>query len=554
MSGSVVLLNLAGAIALLLFATRMVRTGVERAYGDFLRQKLRGILRNPVMAVGAGAALAIALQSATAVALLVGSFVGSGIVGGTSGLLAALGADLGSSIVVKLLSFDLSLLVPICLVAGTVLFMTTRDRKWLQLGRIFIGIGLLILSLRLIGEASHPLRDSQLLPVIIGYLARDPITAFIIAAIMTWLFHSSVAAILLFVALASRDIVPVELGVVLILGANIGGGLIAFMLSRASAPKSRTVPIGNLIMRGAGAVLALIGINIVHPPLDLLGSTPATIMVNAHIAFNLALALVGIPLAGLIYPLAERAAMMNAPADAAETLETAEVSALDENALNVPGQALANTTREVVRVCETVEVMLQRIIELYESADDEKIKALAALDDRVDRKHQAIKLYLAKISTHQLSEDESLRFQELIGACVKLEQVGDIIVRNMLVHVRKKWERGLEFTPQGWRELSSFHAAVLANARMAFNVLVSRDIPSARQLVREKDRLRDLEKATNKSHFDRLSEGTAKSVETSSIHLDTIRDLKQINSLLASMAYPVLEEHGFLQGSRLAGE
>jgi phosphate:Na+ symporter len=553
-SGSVVLLNLAGAIALLLFATRMVRTGVERAYGDFLRQKLRGILRNPVMAVGAGAALAVALQSATAVALLVGSFVGSGIVGGTSGLLAALGADLGSSIVVKLLSFDLSLLIPVCLVAGTVLFMTTSDRKWLQLGRIFIGIGLLILSLRLIGEASHPLRDSQLLPVIIGYLASDPVTAFIVAAVMTWLFHSSVAAILLFVALAARDIVPVELGVVLILGANIGGGLIAFMLSRASPPKARTVPIGNLMMRGAGAILALIGINLIHPPLDLLGSTPATIMVNAHIAFNLALALIGIPLAGLIYPLAERAAMVGAPAEPTDTLETAEASALDENALNVPGQALANVTREVVGVCETVEVMLQRIIELYESADDDKIKALAALDDRVDRKHQAIKLYLAKISTHQLSEDEALRCQELIGACVKLEQVGDIIVRNMLVHVRKKWERGLEFTPEGWRELSSFHAAVLANARMAFNVLVSRDIASARQLVKEKDRLRDREKATNKSHFDRLRDGTAKSVETSSIHLDTIRDLKQINSLLASMAYPVLEEHGILQGTRLAGE
>ncbi len=277
-------------------------------------------------------------------------------------------------------------------------------------------------------------------------------------------------------------------------------------------------------------------------------------MVNAHIAFNLALALVGIPLAGLIYPLAERAAMVGAPPEPAETLETVEASALDENALNVPGQALANVTREVIGVCETVEVMLQRVIELYESADDDKIKALAALDDRVDRKHQAIKLYLAKISTHQLSEDEALRCQELIGACVKLEQVGDIIVRNMLVHVRKKWERGLEFTPEGWRELSSFHAAVLANARMAFNVLVSRDIASARQLVKEKDRLRDREKATNKSHFDRLRDGTAKSVETSSIHLDTIRDLKQINSLLASMAYPVLEEHGILQGTRLAGE
>ena len=95
---------------------------------------------------------------------------------------------------------------------------------------------------------------------------------------------------------------------------------------------------------------------------------------------------------------------------------------------------------------------------------------------------------------------------------------------------------------------------MLANARMAFNVLVSRDAASARQLVREKDRLRGLEKATNQSHFERLRDGTAKSVETSSIHLDTIRDLKQINSLLASMAYPVLEEQGLLQGSRLAGE
>ena len=128
MSGSIVLLNLAGAVALLLFATRMVRTGVERAYGDVLRLKLRGLLRNPVLAVGAGAALAIALQSATAVALLVGSFVGSGIVGSTAGLLAALGADLGSSIVVKLLSFDLSLLVPLCLVVGTGLFMSTMNK------------------------------------------------------------------------------------------------------------------------------------------------------------------------------------------------------------------------------------------------------------------------------------------------------------------------------------------------------------------------------------------------------------------------------------------
>jgi len=550
MSGSLVLLNLAGAVALLLFATRMVRTGVERAYGEVLRQHLRRILKNPFLAVGAGSVLAMCLQSATAVALIVGAFVGSGIVGGSSGLLAALGADLGSAIVAKLLSFDLSFLTPLCLVIGTVLFMSTEKREALQIGRILIGVGLLILSLRLIGEASEPLRHSAILPVIVQYLASDKITAFLVAAIITWLFHSSVAAVLLFAALAQRHLIPLDLGVVLVLGANVGGGLIAAMLTRASSPRARIVPIGNLMLRGAGALAALATVMLVDLPFERLGATPEQAMLNWHIAFNLALVIIGMPFANVVFHLAERVATAGTR-KVDETAEIAEMSVLDEAALDRPMQALGNATREVVRVCELVEIMLQRIIGLYENPDEEQIKALAALDDRIDRKHQAIKLYLAKLTTRHLTQDESLRCQELLGACVKLEQVGDIVVRNMLVHVRKKAARKLEFTSEGWAELTNFHAAVLANARLAFNILVSRDIESARQLVREKDRMRDLEKEANSSHFARLREGTAKSVETSSIHLDTIRDLKQINSLLASIAYPVLEELGMLGGSRL---
>jgi phosphate:Na+ symporter len=551
MSGAVFLIHLAGAVAMLLFATRMVRTGVERAYGDILRHRLRGVVRNPVLAIVAGTLLAIALQSATAVTLLVGSFVGSGYVGATAGLLAVVGADLGSALVVKILSFDLEILVPLCLVAGTAIFFATEQRKWRQFGRILVGIGLLILSLRLIGEASEPLRESRILPVVVNYLSGDPVTAFLLAGVMTWLFHSSVAAILLVAALAARGLVPAELGVVLVLGANLGGGVIAALLSRASPPLARIVPLGNLILRGTGAVVALGALIAATPPLELLGDTPAAQIVNAHIAFNLMLAVCGLAVAGLVSGAARRIVSLGVPPEPSAALAVVELSALDEAALDKPSQALANATREVVRVCETIEIMLQRIIGLYEQADKESIAALAALDDRVDSRHAAIKLYLARVTQHPMSEEEALRCQELIGACVRLEQVGDIIVRNMLVHVRKKLDRGVEFTDQGWRELLAFHGAVLANARLAFNVLVSRDAETARQLVHEKDRLRDLEKSSSQSHFARLGEGTARSVETSSIHLDTIRDLKQINSLLASMAYPVLEEHGMLRGSRL---
>ncbi len=290
---------------------------------------------------------------------------------------------------------------------------------------------------------------------------------------------------------------------------------------------------------------------IVNPPLGFLGATASDQIVNAHILFNVIILMAGLPLAGLVYRGSEWIVKLGTKPEPADPFAVTELSALNEQALDTPSQALANATREVVRVCETVEIMLKRIIELYESADEGKIKALAALDDRVDKRHAAIKIYLAKVTRNVMTEDEALRCQELIGACVKLEQVGDIIVRNMLVHVQKKLDQGLEFTPEGWRELSAFHASVLANARLAFNVLVSRDPETARQLVLEKDRLRDTEKETSRKHFVRLRDGTPKSIETSSIHLDTIRDLKQINSLLASIAYPVLEEQGLLSGSRL---
>jgi len=550
-SGSVVLLHLAGAVALMLFATRMVKTGVERAYGDVLRHKLRATMRNPLMAVLAGCGLSIALQSSTAVTLLVGSFAGAGIVSGMSGQLAVRGAEIGSALVVKLLTFDLTLLVPLCMIAGTVMFMATERREWRQSGRILVGIGLLILSLEMIGQASEPLRDSQLLPVIINYFSGDAITTYLLAALITWLFQSSIAAVLLMATLAGRGLITPELGVVLVLGVNLGSSVIAPMLTRSAGPQVRIVPIGNLLMRGLGSLIMLVLFMIFRPHVAFLGATASDQIVNAHILFNVIILLAGLPLAGLVYRASERLVALASKPEPVNALEVTELSALDESALDVPSQALANATREVVRVCETVEIMLKRIIELYESADANKIKALAALDDRVDRRHAAIKLYLAKVTKNPLTEDEALRCQELIGACVKLEQVGDIIVRNMLVHVEKKVEHGLKFTDEGWRELCAFHASVLANARLAFNALISRDPETARQLVLEKDRLRDLEKETSASHFERLRDGTAKSIETSSIHLDTIRDLKQINSLLASMAYPVLEERGLLGGSRL---
>jgi phosphate:Na+ symporter len=541
---------MAGSVALLLWATRMVRTGVERAYGAALKRRLRRTLSRPFAAALTGLALAVALQSSTAVTLLVGSFAGSGIVTGLAGILAVRGAEVGSALVVRLLSFDLTLLVPICLTAGTTVFLATERREWRQLGRILVGIGLLVLSLDLMAAASAPLRDSAALPLVLGYLAADPVTAFLVAALMTWAFHSSIAAVLLLVTLAATGVLPAELGVVMVLGVNLGSSVIAPLLTRGAAPAYRVVPLANLLMRGAGSILCLALLVAFQPDMAFLGAGAADRIVHAHILFNVLVLFAGIPLSGLVLRASE--ALVALRGEPKSVPDGPPIGlALDAGALDNPDQALSNVAREVLRLCDRVEIMLARIVDLYDRADQRSIDELAALDDLVDRHHGAIKLYLARITRHAMTEEEAARCQALLDACIKLEQVGDIIVRNMLAHVQKKMDRRLDFTEEGWSELSDFHASVLANARLAFNLLVTLDAGSARQLVIEKDRLREVEKEASRRHFERLRSGTERSVETSSIHLDTIRDLKQINSLLAALAYPVLEQHGLLSATRL---
>jgi len=553
MNGALIFLNLAGAVALLLWATRMVRTGVERAYGDILKRKLRNVISNPFFAVGFGLFMAVILQSSTAVTLLVGSFVGSGFVSGLAGLLAVRGGELGSALVVKILSYNLTALVPLCILIGTFIFMTTERRDWRQLGRIIVGVGLLILSLEMTGTATEPLRESAVLPAVISYLSSDPFSAFLIAALLTYFFHSSVAAIILLISFASHGLIHAELCLVMVLGVNLGSSIIAPLLTRNAPPESRIVPMGNLLMRGLGSLIVLSLVLIFKPPVSFLGSDAVTQIANAHILFNIIILLLGIPLSNTILKLTRKLVYLKKTfkTDVSDAIDLIKLTSLDETVLDRPQLALANATREVVRISDIVDILLVKIISLYEHPDKLVVTELNQLHTVLDKKHRAIKLYLAKLSGQKLTDEEALRTQELLSACIKLEQAGDIITRNMLSTAKRKQQKKLVFTNDGWLELTRFHSTVLANARMAFNVLISRDTRTAHLLVEEKDNLRNLEKESNEKHFQRLRENDEKSVESSSLHLDTIRDLKQINSLLTSIAYPILEEQGLLKSSRL---
>ncbi len=548
MSGSIIFINLAGAVALLLWATRMVRTGIERAYGDIMRQKLRLALGNRVSAAFAGLIFAIALQSATAVALIVSGFVASGYVSTGIGIATLLGADLGSAFVVRLLRHDLSLLVPVFLIAGTLAFRATEARRWREIGRILFGLGLLLLSLRLIGESSLPLKDSNILPIIITYLAKDWITAFLLAGLIAWLFHSSVATILLFASLAEQGLIPPVLFVPLVLGANFGAAVMGAVLTRGETKLARIVPLGNVVIRGFGMIVALAAQIFFAVSTDILSTDPGEAVVLVHIIANAAVLLIGLPFATMIARLLART-IADPVKD--ETNDIEQISALNPADLDDPQQALNDATREVVAMCDKIEIMLIRILDVFEHPDDQRMAIIEDLDNRVDTYHNNIKFYLARISKNMLDEESALRQQDLLGAVIKLEQAADIISQNMLAKARKKQVRKTVFSNEGWLELSAMHKQILRNARLAFNLIVNRDVEHARQLVAEKEHVRAMVRISEEKHLNRLSDGNPESISSSSIHIDMIRDLKEINSLLVSIAYPVLSKAGMLRESRL---
>lgn len=548
---SLIILHLAGAVMLLLWAVRMVRTGVERAAGANLKTALKGARAGRLQAAGAGTVLAMLLQSATAVGILAAGFAASGVLPVATGLAALLGADVGSALVVQVLSFDLSWLVPVLLVAGPVLFLKFESRAIKQIGRILVGIALILLSLRLIGEATGPLRDSTLLPIIIGYLRDDLITAFVLAAAFAWLIHSSVAAILLFATFAATGLLPADVGIVFVLGANLGAGIIAVWLTRNESAAARHIPLGNLLFRGVAAITMLIAHTVWVLPLDLMGAAPDRQLVNFHLLFNLLLLVTCLPFVGPVARFVER--LVRDPAgDDTKHIAPVRVSALDPSVTDQPTLALASATRELLRMGETVEQMLRPTMDLFESGNAEQIARVQGLDREVSKAHTGIKLFIAEVNRGALSEEEARRGIELTDFAINLHHIGDIAAKSLMGLVEQKTKKRLSFSPEGWAEMNALHDRVLANTQLALNILVSDDLESARQLVREKEHMRKLERDSLDRHLARLQSGNVESIATSDIHLEVVRALKEINSLLATVAYPILSQSGDLLQSRLA--
>jgi phosphate:Na+ symporter len=541
-----ILLNLLAGVALLVWGTHIVRTGILSIWGGDLRRLLRESIANRYAALFAGLGITALIQSSTATALMVASFAGQGLIATAPALAVMLGADVGTSLMTVVFAQDLSWLSPLLIFVGVTLFMRRESTTIGRAGRVLIGLGLIILALQLIVLAAKPLTQGAGVKVIFASLTGDVLLDMLVAAVFTMMSYSSLAVVLLTATLATSKVIALHVALGLVLGANLGSGLLAMMNTMHAPPEARRVTLGNLLFRLLGCIIMVP----LLPYLEELTTTwslnDGQVAVYFHLFFNVAIAAGFIFFTERIARVAERLLPAKPAGD-----DPAKARYLDPSALETPALAIGNAAREAVRLADFIEQMLIGMLAVLKTNDRALAERLRNMDDIVDNLYTAIKLYLTQVSRGALDDKEGRRWADIVSFTINMEQVGDIVERIITDLEEKKIEKGRKFSEAGMVEICDLHGRLLANLRLGMSVFLHGDLASAQRLLAEKVLFRDLERAYSESHIERLTSNTVQSIETSSLHLDMISDLKRINSHICSIAYPILEQAGVLAKTRL---
>jgi phosphate:Na+ symporter len=542
------LIDLLGTIALLLWGVHMVQSGIQRAYGPNLRRGLARALDNRLKAFAAGLGVTALLQSSTATGLMVSAFAAEGWVDLVPALAVMLGANVGSTLVVQLLSFDVARISPIFILIGFMMFRRQGANRTRDLGRVAIGLGLILLALGRLLVIITPYEDIPSLRLLLGAIATTPFIALLFGAALSWAAHSSVAIVLLIMSFAAKGVVSYDTALALVIGANVGSAFNPVLEAPSGGDRTgKQAAIGNLLNRLVGAAIVLPLIPKIGPLLVNLEPSLGRGVANFHTFFNLALALLFMPL------LSPFASLLRHWMPAYfEVPDPSRPIYLDPAAREMAPIALGCATRETLRMVDILDEMLQETRAALQTNDRQKIAETRRMGDHLDSLNTAIQSYLTVIDPESLTEDDDKKLASILAFTTNLDHAGNTLDRNMLTTANKQFKRGQTLSAEGKAAIDTVLERLSQNLRAAATIFMTGDVRAARILAGEKTIFRDIEAKAMDVHFQHLRNNKTDGVETRTLYLDLIRNLKSVNDrLVAGAAYPVLEDLGELRVTRL---
>ncbi len=532
-----VVLSLFGGIALLLYGIRLSGDSLQRAAGGRLRSLLTGMARHRLIAVASGAAVTAIIQSSAATTLMLIGFVSAGLMTFRQTLGIILGADIGTTFTVQLIAFKVTDYALLLVGLGFAITFLAGRRALKDVGQAILGLGLVFLGLKVILEGMAPLRENRLALELIGAVSDNPLMAVLVAAAFSALVASSAATLGVALALAGHGLIDLHGAVAIVLGANIGTCATALTASMGATAEAKRVAVAHIAFKLLGGALMLPFIGPFTAMVAASATDPARQIANAHTFFNLGISLVFLPFT----PLAARAIEAIVPDDQMGDTPF-HTRYLDERALDQPSLALGQATREALRMADVVQAMLRDTVTVFRTDNQALLEEVETRDDQADFLEREIKLFLARLGREAMGPELSRKEIGLISFIGNLENIGDIVDKNLMELARKKLYQARRFSEAGWAEILEFHGLVSKNLERAIAAFAANDKALAQEVLDQRPFMRMRERELRESHLGRLRAGLAESIETSEIHLDVLTNLKRISSHVSALMLPILDE------------
>ena len=531
------LIEILGSIALLLWGLRMVRTGVMRSYGNNLKRLARRSEGKVLPSFISGLLVAAFLQSSTAAILISASFAGQGLISIGTAFITMLGADVGTSVAVLIASQKLTTVAPFLLALGVFGFIGSKINKWQNVFRAISGLGLILFALSLIATTAGGLSELKQFTALLRIFENQPVFFVLLALILTYLSYSSLAIVLLSVSFLATGVIGLNEGLYLVLGANLGSGMLPLISNWRGSIQELTPVLANLIIR----VICILAF---YPFVDFV-STFGLMFISIelfpaiyHLSLNLIVAFIGIIFSKNIITLAEKLFSNR------EEQKLAYPRFLELKDFSMPAVSLASAKREALHMAEISQKMVVSSLAVLQDNNLTLRHEIIKNEDIVDSLFDSIKLYIARILQEELTPTETQKALNILNFTTNMEHIGDIVNNSLMDISGKKIDKHIQFSKEGLSEIISIHEVVCSNYDLAINTFVSDDCELAKVLYEKKQELHKLEKRSVSKHLQRIGKGMADSLETSSMHIDVIRDYKKVNSLLSSVAYPILIASG----------
>ena len=540
--------ELLGGIAFILFGLSFSRQGMQSIAGERLKLLMSQLANRRFYAVGADALAAMSLQSTKAVIQIALNFVKGGLMSLPQAFAVALGAEMGTALVIVLLSVrglaDNALYL---IAAGLLAERINRSERLKQIGTVLLGFGLILFGMHLLYVVVQPLGE---IPAVQGAFAAGAdylATIAICAALFTLIVRTTAVTVAFAIALASSGILPFTAGLAIVLGANLGSAVTVGRTAMRRGICGKRLALFHAAVKLIGVVAALplaatIGRLMAENAPQLLviipaeGAAPVVTGIGialTHLAFNMALAILFLPFTGLAAKLTGRMIRDRG----VEEPETLAPKYLDEDALETPMLAFAQAKREVMRIAKIAQAMFLGALEPFRMDVDfsQMLEMAQAADDKIDSLEKAVRFYLARISKQNRSQAQADNEVALLTIAQAIEDIGDMIHRDLMGLARRKRNKIARFSEEGLKELCRLHQLVGENFDLAMTMLVRPHEEISRKMLRHERRLDEIEQEMRQAHLMRLHENIPETCETSTIHLEILNQIRSINSKLTKI-------------------